>query len=309
MNMGAVSRWGGVRSDGSRVMAGMKGTDYGLAYFGAENLVIAEATGNGEDPDPAKRFQANPNYHNLSNAVADVEFRLRVPALARRLGAHGFAFYLSRGGSNINWQWKDFLRNPAAAFRHDFSFYWKQLSRPSGRLFDSDPGSFWGWGYSQATPSLTHVNDTVGAQVVYPTWDLAFEVSDTRNQPYPGSTFRTYGNSAYLSGHSRYGDSLGQAFGGELYRHSLAWGWRPDPATEWRVLYSDCIRVPRDIPQAGIQPGTDDHFKAVQLDCQVRIGGYRLGGSAALEDHKAWQNIRGQRYRNAILTLGCSRAF
>ncbi|MBI3132583.1 MAG: hypothetical protein HYZ13_14810 [Acidobacteria bacterium] len=309
MNMGAVSRWGGVRSDGSRVMDGMKGSDYALAYLGAENLAVAEATGDAENPDPDKRYQENPNYHNLSNAVAVVEFRLRLPALARAVGARGFAFYLSRGGSNINWQWKDFLRNPGAAFKHDLTFYWKQLSRPSSRLFDSDPGSFWGWGYSQATPSLTHVNDTVGAQAVYHTWDLAVELSDTRNQPYPGSTFRTYGNGAYLSGHSRYGDSLGQAFGGELYRQSLAWGWRPEVGSELRVLISDCIRVPRDLPQVGREPGTDDHFKALQVDFQTRIGAYRWGGSAALEDHRAWQNMRGQRYRNAILTLGCSRTF
>ncbi len=309
VNFGAVSRWGGVRSDGSRVMDGIKWTNYPLAYLGAENLVVAEASGDAQDPDPAKRYQANPNYHNLSNAVGNVEFRVRLPALAQALGAKGFAIYLSRGGSNINWQWKDFLRHPDAAFKHDFTFYWNQLSRPGSRLLRSDPSSFWGWGYSQATPSLTHVNDTFGAQAVYETWDLAVEISDTRNQVYPGSTFRTYGNGTYLSGHSRYGDSLGQAFGGELYRQSVAWGWRPSVGTEFKVLFSDCIRVPRDILQGGEQPGADDHFLALQVEFQKRIGPYRVGGSTALEDHHAWENMPGHRYRNAILTLGCSRTF
>ncbi len=309
MNIGAVSRWGGVRSDGSRVMDGLKGTDYALAYLGAENLVVAESTGNAQDPDPAKRYQSNPDYHNLSNAVANVEFRLRLPALARALGAQGSAFYLSRGGSNVNWQWKDFLHHPGSAIKHDLTFYWRQLSRPGGRLFHSDPDSFWGWGYSQAAPSLTHVNDTFGFHIVYPTWDLALEVEDTRNQTYPGSTFRTYGNGVYLSGHSRYGDSLGQAFGGELYRQSLRLGWRPRADVEWRILLSDCIRVPRDMAKVGTPTGADDPFLAVQLDGQMRLGGFRWGGSMALEDHRAWQNIPGYRYRNAILTFGCSRTF
>ncbi|HEX7553818.1 MAG TPA: hypothetical protein VF378_09695 [Geothrix sp.] len=309
MNIGAVSRWGGVRSDGSRVMSGASGSDYLLAYFGAENLVVAEATGNAQDPDPAKRYQSNPNYKNLSNAVADVEFRLRLPALAQATGANGVAVYLSRGASNVNWQWKDFLRHPQSAISHDLSFYWSQLSKPGARLLHSDPNSFWGWGYSEAAPSLTHINDTIGVQWVYDTWDLGAEIEDTRNQVYPDSTFRTYGNSAYLSGHSRYGDSLGQAFGGELYRQSLSWTWRPMKGQELRVLLSDCIRVLRDMPQVGVPPGDDDHFTALQLDFQQRWGLYRLGGSLAVEDHQAWQYVAGQRHHNAILTLGWSRSF
>ena len=309
MNLGAVSRWGGVRSDGSRVMGGANIGDYLLAYLGAENLVVAEATGNAQDPDPTKRYQNNPNYKNLSNAVADVEFRLRLPTVAKATGAIGFAIYLSRGASNVNWQWKDFLRNPSAAIRHDLTFYWQQLSKPGARLLRSDPNSFWGWGYSQAAPSLTHVNDTFGIQWVYDTWDLGAEISDTRNQTYPGSTFRTYGNGAFLSGHSRYGDSLGQAFGGEVYRQSLAWAWRPRVGQEVRILISDGIRVPRDIPQAGEAPGMDDHFTTVQVDVHQRWGLYRLGGSVALEDHRAWEYISGQRHRNAIFTFGWSRSF
>ncbi len=309
MNMGAVSRWGGVRSDGSRVMKVANISDYPLAYLGAENLLVAEASGNAQDSDPAKRYQNNPDYKNLSNAVADVEFRLRLPALARMTGAKGFAIYLSRGGSNVNWQWKDFLRHPDSAFRHDFTFFWHQLSKPSAKLLHSDPNSLWGWGYSEASPSLTHYNDTLGVHWVYETWDLAGEISDTRNQVYPGSTFRTYGNGAYLSGHSRYGDSLGQAFGGEVYRQSLAWTWRPRLGQELRVLFSDGIRVPRDIPLSGVAPGNDDHFTALQVDFQQRWAHYRAGGSLAMEDHRAWEYISGKRFRNAILTLGCSRTF
>jgi hypothetical protein len=308
MNFGVVSRWGGVRNDGSRGMSGANAGDYLLAYFGAANLAT-ESTGNAQDPNPANRFKENVYRANLSNAVADLEFRWRLPAIARLTGAEGFAIYLSRGASNINWQWRDFLHHPGAAISHDMTFYWQQLSKPGAKLFHSDPNSMWGWGYSEAAPSLTHVNDTVGLQWVFNTWDLGAELSDTRNQSYPGSTFRTYGNSTFLSGHSRYGDSLGQAFGGEVYRQSLRWTWRPRLGQELRILASDCIRVPRDIPQPGLAPEVDDHFTALQVDFQQSWGRYRVGGSVALEDHRAWDYVPGQRLRNAAYSLGCSRSF
>jgi hypothetical protein len=309
MNFGAVSRWGGVRADGSRVMSGASASDYLLAYFGAENLAVKEASGNAQDPNPANRFKAYSGYGNLSNAVADLEFRVRFPAIAQLTGAKGFAVYLSRGASNINWQWKDFLHHPGSAISHDLTFYWQQLSKPGAKLLHSDPNSFWGWAYTEAAPALVHINDTIGVQWVYDTWDLGLEIEDTRNQTYPGSTFRTYGNTVFLSGHSRYGDSLGQAFGGEVYRQSLSWTWRPRTGQEVRILFSDCIRAPRDIPQPGLAPEVDDHFNALQVDFQQRWGLYRLGGSVALEDHRAWEYVSGQRLRNATYTLGCSRSF
>jgi len=309
MNFGVVSRWGGVRADGSRVMSGVTDKDYLLAYFGAENIAVAETTGNAQDPNGANRFKANPNYKNLSNAVANVEFRWRLPAIAQLTGAKGFAIYLSRGAANVNWQWKDFLHHPGSAISHDLTFYWHELSKPGRRMLHSDPDSLWAWAYPQAAPALVHINDTFGMQWVYDTWDLGVELDDTRNQVYPDSTFRTYGNSAYISGHSRYGDSLGQAYGGELYRQSLSWAWRPRSGQEVKILLSDCIRVPRDVPQAGLAPEVDDHFLALQVDFQQRLGHYRVGGSLALEDHKAWEYVSGQRLRNAILTLGLSRSF
>ncbi|MDP2815105.1 MAG: hypothetical protein Q8O19_00315, partial [Rectinemataceae bacterium] len=309
MNIGEVSRWGGVRKDGSRVMDGTTGGEYLLAFLGAENLVVAEGSGNAEDPDPNNRYKVGSGFKNLSNSVVNVEFRLRLPALARTFGAQGFALYLSRGGNNVNWQWKDFFRRPGSAISHDFRFYHNAFTKPDAKLLHSDPGSVWGWGYSQAVPSLTHVNDTFGAQWVFPTWDLAVEVSDTRNQTYPGSTYRTYSNGTYISGHSYYGDSLGQAFGGEVYRQSLDVEWRPDPTWRIRLLLADAIRVPRDIPDSSNPPQADDYFTFIQFDMQKRFGAHRLGGSLALEDHSAWQYVKGQRHRNAILSLGWSRTF
>ncbi|WP_243286412.1 capsule assembly Wzi family protein [Geothrix terrae] len=305
MNFGVVSRWGGVDAQGRNILNGLSWWNYPLGYLGAENILVAETTGNAQNPDPSQRFTPPSSYHNISNAVANVELRIRFPETAARwFGAHGMAIHLSRGANNVNWQWRDFLRHPFSAWSHDLSFAARKLG--NGRLAGSSPDSLWGWAYAEATPSLVHINDTIGVQWVFDHWDLGFELSDLHNQPYPASTFRTYGNGRFLSGHSRYGDSLGQPLGGEVYSQGVSVGLRLPGQGRMRLQVLDAIRFDRDSPEttSNFTPGEDDHFYHVQLEAQWTLSLGRFGGSFAFEQHQADLFIPGNRRSNWILSLG-----
>ncbi|MEI6593438.1 MAG: hypothetical protein WCL47_09350 [Holophagaceae bacterium] len=303
MNFGVVSRWGGVDASGQNIMRGLPAWNYPLGFLGGETLLVAETTGNSQNPDPNQRFQPTSSFHNISNAVADVELRLRLPVAARWFGAEGLAVYLSRGASNVNWQWKDFLRNPLAAWEHDLRIVGQKLGHL--QLGGSHPDSLWGWAYAQGTPGLVHINDTVGAQWVFSDWDLGLELADLHNQPYPASTYRVYSNGRFISGHSRYGDSLGEPLGGEVYHTGLNLGLRLPHGGRLRIQCLDAIRFFRDSPLTvtPFVPGVDDHFFHLQVEAQWTFSSGRIGGSIATERHQADRFIPGNRASNWILSL------
>jgi hypothetical protein len=306
MNFGVASRWGGVDASGRNIMQGLPWWNTPLGYLGAENLIVAEATGNSQNPDPSQRFTPTPNYHDISNGVADVELRIRFPETAAKwFGAHGMAFYLSRGANNVNWQWKDFLKHPFSAWSHDLRFVSSKLRHLE--TTGSSPDDLWGWAYAQGTPGLVHINDTAGLQWVFEGWDLGLELSDLHNQPFPASTFRTYGNGRFLSGHSRYGDSLGMPLGGEVYQQGLSLGFRLPARGRARVQILDAIRFYRDSPETTslYVAGTDDHFYHAQIEAQWPLpASSRIGGSFAFERHQADLFIPGNRMSNWIMILG-----
>lgn len=305
MTFGVVSKWGGVDVSGRDIMKGLPFYNYPLGYLGAETIAVAETSGNSQNPDPNQRFTPPSSFHNISNAVANVEARVRFPETAARwFGANGMALHLSRGASNVNWQWKDFLKNPASAWGHDLKFVGEKLW--NRELSGSHPDSLWGWAYAESAPGLVHINDTVGVQWVFDRWDLGLELSDLHNQVYPASTYRVYGNGRNLSGHSRYGDSLGQPLGGEVYSQGLTLGMHLPLKGTLRFQLLDAIRFFRDSPLTTTPfiPGADDHFYHAQVDAQWSLPFARIGGSLAFEQHQADQFIQGNRRSNWILSLG-----
>ena len=305
MNFGVVSKWGGVDASGRNIMQGLSLWNYPLGYLGAETLVVAEGSGNSQDPDPNKRFTLSKDFHNISNAAANVEVRVRFPETAERwFGAKGMDLYLSRGASNVNWQWKDFVKHPFSAWSHDLRFVSKKLAKGGGS--GTSPDDLWGWAYAEGAPALVHINDTVGAQWVWATWDLGLELSDLHNQVYPASTYRVYGNGRNLSGHSRYGDSLGQPLGGEVYSQGFNLGLHLPGNGRVGIQLIDAIRFDRDSPltSSSYTPGVDDHFYHVQVDAQWTLSFARIGGSLAFERHQADQFVPGNRKSNWILSLG-----
>ena len=305
MNFAVVSKWGGVDASGRNIMQGLSVWNYPLAYLGAENIAVAETTGNAQDPIGGNRFKVPSSYHDISNALADVEVRVRFPETAARwFGANGLAVYLSRGATNVNWQWRDFLKHPFSAWSHDLRFVGKKLGK--GELSGSDPDSLWGWAYAQGSPGLVHINDKLGVQWVFDRWELGIELADLHNQAYPDSTFRTYGNGRFLSGHSRFGDSLGEPLGGEVYQQGFSLGMKLPHEGQLRFSCLDAIRYFRDSPltTTTFVPGVNDHFFHVQLEGQWLLRSARVGGSLAMERHRADQFLPGNSKSNWILSLG-----
>lgn len=287
LNMALTSMWGGVRRDGSRTTAGYGFSDYLTGFFGAENIAKAEASGDPTHPNLAG-FKAE------SNALANVEARVRIPALAHLLNANGAAVYLSRGAENVNWQWKDFLKDPLGAIAHDLKFDGRQLRRSAKGLFSSEEDSFWGNARRQAAPALDHVNDVIGLQMVWPQrWSLGLEYADTVNVPWNGSGYRTYSHSTYLSGQTREGDFLGMAFGGDAITRTLDLGFPLGAKGQGHWTATRGTREFRDNPilwtqvHAGLAPATD-HFLFTQVNVQWAYGISRLGLSAsALRENEA----------------------
>lgn len=305
MTFGLVSRWGGVDARGNNIMRGLSWWNYPLGYLGAENILVAEASGDAENPDPTSRFHADSDYHNISNAVANIDLRIRFPETAERwFGADAMTLYLSRGASAVNWQWKDFLHNPFSAWSHDLKYVSRSLA--SGSVRGSSPDDPWGWAYAQSAPALLHINDTVGIQWLFEHWDLGIELSDLHNQPYPASTYRVYSNGRNLSGHSRHGDSLGQPLGGEVYQQGFSLGISLPAEGRLRLQVIDAIRFFRDSPLTSMSylPGVDDHFSHLQVDVQYLFRAFHVGGSLAVELHQADQFISGNRRSNWIASLG-----
>jgi hypothetical protein len=280
LNLGLTSMWGGVRRDGSRTRAGYSASDYLLGFFGAENIAQAEASGDPTHPDVS-------GYKAISNAIANAEARVRIPPLARLLKAEGTALYLSRGAENVNWQWKDFLKDPFGALAHDLRFDLRQLRGGRGRLLSSTEESFWGNNRRQAAPALDHVNDVVGLQIVWPRrWSLGLEYADTVNIPWFGGGYRTYSHWEYLSGQTRFGDFLGMAFGGDAITRTLDLGFPLGSKGQGHWILVRGTREFRDDPVlwAQVHPGlppSHDPFLFAQVDLSWDLEGSRLGLSAS----------------------------
>ncbi len=217
LNLGVTSEWGGIDPQGRNRRDGYTLEDYFLGFFGAENIGRSEASGGQGNFDLSE-------FKQISMGHALAEGRVRIPALAGWVGANGASVYLSRGSKNVNWQWKDFLRDPFGAIWRDLSKDWNLVKR--GRITGSNyMDSIWGRGTREAVPTLEHANDMLGVQFVWDRWDLAFDYSDTVNIPADGEGYRVYTNGKYLAGYSRYGDSMGLAFGGDLVTRTLDLGF------------------------------------------------------------------------------------
>ncbi len=280
LNMGVISMWGGVRRDGSRTTAGYGVDDYVLGFFGAENIARTEASGDPSHPDLS-------GFKAISNAVANVEARVRIPSLAQAIKADGLAFYLSRGAENVNWQWKDFLRHPLEAVGNDLRHDGRELRGGPKRWFSSDGDSIWGNGHQEAAPSLDHVNDVVGVQAVWPLgWSLGLEYADTVNIPWNGGGYRTYSHWDYVSGQTRFGDFLGMAFGGDAITRTLDLGFPVGTQGKGRCILVHGIREFRDdmalwdLAHPASAP-SHSHFLFTQLDLHWQKGLMRVGGSAS----------------------------
>lgn len=292
LGMGLVSLWGGVRRDGRSTREGYSAKDYLLGYFGAENIAQVESSSQFNEA----------SFKAISDALAAIDVKVRVPGLARAVGADGAVIYLARGAENVNWQWKDFLKHPFRAIGHDLSHDWKEFKKGPRRWFSSDLESIWGYGRHEATPSLEHVNDVIGVQWVWPHTDLALEYADTRNIPWQGSGYRTYSHSSYLSGYSRYGDFIGMAFGGDVITRTVAFGARFPGSWQSRIMLTDGTKAYRDndflwsVAHPG-QMETNNQFLHLQAEAQWQGRGHRLGFTVGWMTESARAFVPGARTR------------
>lgn len=290
LNLGVTSEWGGIDPQGRNRRSGYTLQDYFLGFFGAENIGRSEASGGQGNFDLS-------GFKQISMGHAMAEGRVRIPALAGLIGAKGASVYLSRGSKNVNWQWKDFLRNPFGATWRDLSKDWNLIKR--GKVTGGDyMNSIWGRGTREAVPTLEHANDMLGAQFVWDGWDLALDYSDTVNIPADGDGYRVYTNGKYLAGYSRYGDSMGLAFGGDLITRTVELGFPLTWEGRGRFKIVNGIRSFRDNAarwaeaHPGKVPGLN-HFWFFQADAQwqTRVG--RIGASIATQQDRSPEFVKG----------------
>lgn len=254
-----TSMWGGMNPNGTNRLQGLGWYDYFLASLGAENIVQAEADGNPDHPTG--------KIKSLSNAIAIAEVRFRSPELARMLNARGAYFYYGRSGENVNWQWKDFFRNPLKAAGKDLEFGFRHSVKAT-------------WKYDRwaSAPSLMPPTHALGVQVVWPAWSFGAEYRDTA----PGDSniltyYQVYEHSTFISGHSRYGDSLGIMFGGNLVTRTMTLDWEPASMVSGRVMLTWGTRAFRDDPVAwvarypGLSTPLSNTFLHGELAVRVRL--------------------------------------
>lgn len=308
LNLGVTSMWGGVDPLGRNRRQGYTWQDYALGFFGAENIGRTEASGSQGNFDGS-------SWKQISTGHALAEARVRIPALADWFSAKGASVYLSRGSKNVNWQWKDFLRHPGAAIHRDLAKDWELIKH--GRISGGDYiDSIWGRGTREAVPTLEHANDMLGLQLVWDRWDLALDYSDTVNIPADGDGYRVYTNGTYLAGHSRYGDPLGQAFGGDVITRTLDLGFPLAFEGRGRAKLVRGTRAFRDNLAAwttahpGAEPGLN-RFWFLQLDANWRTPLGRVGGTLSSERDQAPQFVReaGPRWGWAFTVFQSFRVF
>lgn len=294
LNLGVTSEWGGVDPQGRRRRKGYTFEDYLLGFFGAENIGRSEASGGQGNFDLSE-------FKQISMGHALAEGRVRIPALASLVGARGASVYLSRGSKNVNWQWKDFLKNPFRAIWRDLSKDWNLIKR--GKITGSSyMDSIWARGTREAVPTLEHANDMLGVQFVWDCWDLAFDYSDTVNIPADGDGYRVYTNGKYLAGYSRYGDSMGLAFGGDIRTRTLDLGFPLVWEGRGRLKIVNGIRSFRDNAvhwgeaHPGKVPGLN-RFWFFQTDTQWRTPVGRVGASFATQQDGNPEFVKGAKPR------------
>lgn len=225
-----TSMWGGLNPNGTNRLQGLGWYDYFLASLGAENIVQAEADGNPDHPTGKVK--------SLSNAIASAEIRFRSPELARLLNARGAYLYYGRSGENVNWQWKDFFRNPLKAAAKDLEFGFRHSVK-----------AVWEYDRWASVPSLMPPTQALGLQVVWSAWTFGADYRDTAPRDSNILTYyQAYEHSTFISGHSRNGDSLGVMVGGNLVTRTMIVDWRPNSAVSGRVMLTWGTRAFRDDP-------------------------------------------------------------
>ena len=308
LNLGVTSIWGGLDPQGRNRRQGYTWEDYALGFFGAENIGRTEASGSPFQFDQSE-------FKQISTGHALAEARVRIPALADYFRARGASVYLSRGSKNVNWQWKDFLRHPGAAIRRDLSKDWELIKRGNVRGGDYME-SIWGRGIREAVPTLEHANDMMGLQLVWEGWDLALDYADTVNIPADGGGYRVYTNGTFLSGYSRYGDSMGLAFGGDVITRTVDLGFPLPSEGKGRIKVVNGIRAFRDnlALWTAAHPGSTpelNRFWFLQVDAQWRTPVGRFGGTISTERDRnpQWVNGASPRWGWAFTAFQSFRVF
>jgi hypothetical protein len=224
-NFGITSMWGGITKDGVNLNHGLKWYDFVLSSLAGQNTAVSEATG-----DPTRPRASN--YHGTSNGIASFEIRLRSRTVARWLGAQGFYYYGARDGENINFQWKDYLRNPLKETLYD--------TRHQRNVFWNDR-----W---HSMPSFSSPTHAIGCQVHWPVLQLGVEYRDNDTRNSLPSAYQTYENGNFRAGHSRLGDSMGFMLGGGYRAWTVALDGQPTPRLSWRAAITEASRPFKDDP-------------------------------------------------------------
>ncbi len=303
LNLGLMSLWGGVRRNGERATSGYSVKDYALAYFGAENIAEVESSEHNGQFDNLSEFKA------ISDAIALVEIKARMPELANHLGANGMFVYLSRGAENVNWQWQNFFHDPIGSIAYDFRHDIRQIKKGWHGVSGGED-SILTWSKHQAAPSMDHPNDKAGIQMVWSGWNLGVEYSDTctiAGIGNDGGGYRTYSHSSYLSGFSRDGDCIGMAFGGDTIARSVVVGMPLPFAGSGNLRLTDGIREFRDSEAlwhaawGNVDPVNLRFFHA-QMEAAWAWGVHRLGFAVS----RMW--VRNALFQSGARSTGASFA-
>jgi len=259
---GWANMWGGTNPDGTNTMRGLSLGDYFLTALGSGNILKAEASGDPNHPSGTL------NGTGPSNALAAAEIRFRLPELATWLEARGAYVYYARSGENLNWQWKDFFRNPLEAGWKDTKFIAQHFGK---KVWVNDR-----WA---SVPSLMPPTQGLGFQILWPHWALGGEYRFTAPDDTNIATYyQTYEHGQFVSGHSRYGDALGLMFGGNLYTRVLTADWNPGDRASFRLMLTSATRAFRDEPNAwaaahpGLWPPLNNTFFHAETSARFRLG-------------------------------------
>ncbi|MBI1753327.1 MAG: hypothetical protein HY014_13860 [Acidobacteria bacterium] len=296
MNFAISSQWGGIGADGRKITDGYRFRDYLGAFFGGQNIAVSEASG-----DPA-----NPSgglTKSQSNGIANVEMRFRPAWLAELAGAKGAFAYISRGGENVNWQWKDFLHHPLRSIWHDVK-----------ADATTSPRAVWHKDRREASPNLQWPNEAVGLQFSWEHADLGLEYLDNRTGERPGTGYQTYSHWFFLAGHSNGGDPMGDAFGGSIISRSVSWGWKE---RDWSIrgIFTDGLRVFRDdlAQWQAVHPGFSpmpNHFQHVELQGRFTFAEkWSAGASLAYQREQKLHFEPGLNARGTNAVVALARRF
>ena len=276
-----LNLWSGTLN-GRGMASGYNPGEYGTALFGLKDT-LAEST----------TTAYGQQYKNgaRSASEADVGFRMKLPVLARSLGADTAQAYISRGSKGSSWLVGTFVKNPPRYLYEDVRNDGKDFVQ--GRWSD-----IWYKDQRYAAPTLSYPNDTVGVQVAWPTVRAGLEYFACVDPADRG--FRPFAHGQYVTGFYYYGDPLGNPLGGESISTtakievdysrrltgttSLTRGFRPfrdDPA-DWAL----------DHPG---QTSGKDRFTMVQQTIRWKSGDHTsIDLGASWQREQAVENVVGQ---------------